>query len=804
MKKTLLFLLLNMCGAFAQNPSDLDTSFNDIPIPANRHCLDYFAAAIETNSQGQMLILNGNTLSFVDSDQNLLHSFFFGYSILGFKFQDDQHAILFVENPVLNGVTASDVFRVSLSTGTVDPTFVLDPQVSFNNLSTGSIHIWNNKIYVKANSPQVNGIYKTILRLNMDGSLDNTFNFDGDSYLQAFYMPDGSVFMHTDSFTNLVRLNIDGTVDSNFADTIGYISITDVKAAPDGDYYFLGGFSINGVISDKKIVKVHPNGTIASGFTPIQDDYAINAMGIQDGKVVISGYQFGDWVIEALFLKRILADGTVDPTFENVDIEYQSQQTYKSISLSVLPNGKFYLSNLEQFRHNGTLLKKLVRFNSDGTLDQTFDRVCKGFTDGNVTVLAEQSDGKLLVAGAFNSYNSIDTPARLIRLLPDGSIDNAFQSNLGKQLYTEGGSSFTGIQVMPDGKILLAGGFLYENQDGTTSRTLLVLNPDGTTFKSYTNAIFNSYNSSFQINLQSNGRPLIYGRTAYLAGSTTNSNIIRLDENYNADPTFQPIYVTNSFDTRKFVVLPDDKLLVSGAYGVGNRFRKYNADGSPDSSFSTSIANYNFDVQNDGKIIIFTSAPSGSSFNYDFRRLSITGTLETTLYQTNMANELFLLQPDNKIIYVSQDNLLIRFSPSGVIDNTFEQKLFENGYYFPNVMKILSDGRIAIGGSDDIYDGQRIGKLAILKGDEAGLNVDHFNSGESISIYPNPVKDLFTIESVDLISQIGLFDLQGRLLETQIVNGQSVSFDLSPRASGLYFLKVTTSKGIETVKLVKE
>ncbi|RYE56446.1 MAG: T9SS type A sorting domain-containing protein [Sphingobacteriales bacterium] len=808
MKKILLLLLLNVLNAIGQNPSDLDTSFNAIPIPATRHCLDYFASEIETNSVGQMLIrgVNGFNLSYVDANQNLLQSWNYGVGIHGFKFVDDQHALLFFADTSLNG----NLVRINLSTGTNDPTFAIDPQVSWNDLAEGSIHIWNNKIYVKANHMQVGGIYKTIIRLNMDGSLDTSFNYNGSSFEKAFYMPDGTVFMYrTNQEPRVTRINTDGSVNSAFTPTsaLYFGEVYDIKPAPDGDFYFLGQSWINSLAYG--LVKVNPDATLATDFTiPSTSQYQILAMDVQANKIIISGreYQDGNSLPTGFFLKRLLANGTIDNTFANGQLEAQGFIGNNSVLVNVLPDGKFYLSSISQFRYDGILIKKLIRFNSNGSRDYSFDKACKGFVDGKISAVAEQPDGKLLVSGEFNSYDGVETPAKLIRLFPDGTIDNAFQVNLGRFIYTgptniSPTDSFSAIQVMPDGKILLAGIFTYQSLDGTTSRTLLVLNPDGTTFKSYNEPV--TYSGQFQIRLQSTGRPLIFSNETDLFAPTLYSNMIRLDENYNADITFQPIGVSPT-EIRKFVVLPDDKILINGLYQFGSQFRRYNANGSLDSSFSSTVVSYNFEMQTDGKIIIFTDAPTGSSFFFAFKRLNAAGAVEAVLWQTSMLNSNFLLQPDNKIIYVNPNDLITRYNPTGTIDTSFEQKLFENSNYAPDVMKILSDGRIIIGGSDDIYDGQRIGKLAVLKGDQAQMNLNELHSGKSISIYPNPVKETFTIQSADLISNITLYDCQGRQVETQLVNGQTLVFDLSKRPSGLYFVKVETINGIEIVKLVKE
>lgn len=75
-----------------------------------------------------------------------------------------------------------------------------------------------------------------------------------------------------------------------------------------------------------------------------------------------------------------------------------------------------------------------------------------------------------------------------------------------------------------------------------------------------------------------------------------------------------------------------------------------------------------------------------------------------------------------------------------------------------------------------------------------------------ISVYPNPVKDVvnITIKENSTIKTIELYDIQGRLLQTQLVNDVHSELNVSSRAKGMYFIKINTDKGSKVEKLVKE
>jgi len=75
-----------------------------------------------------------------------------------------------------------------------------------------------------------------------------------------------------------------------------------------------------------------------------------------------------------------------------------------------------------------------------------------------------------------------------------------------------------------------------------------------------------------------------------------------------------------------------------------------------------------------------------------------------------------------------------------------------------------------------------------------------------ISIYPNPVKDMvnITIKDNSSIKTIELYDVQGRLLQTQLVNNPTSELNMSSRPKGVYFIKIHTDWGVKVDKLIKE
>nr|WP_321227559.1 T9SS type A sorting domain-containing protein [uncultured Psychroserpens sp.] len=84
------------------------------------------------------------------------------------------------------------------------------------------------------------------------------------------------------------------------------------------------------------------------------------------------------------------------------------------------------------------------------------------------------------------------------------------------------------------------------------------------------------------------------------------------------------------------------------------------------------------------------------------------------------------------------------------------------------------------------------------------LSTSEFEIDQEVSIYPNPVKSIVTISAKDNIKSVALFDVQGRVLQTKLNSSQEVKLDLTERASGFYFLKIITNKGIKVEKILKD
>lgn len=136
-------------------------------------------------------------------------------------------------------------------------------------------------------------------------------------------------------------------------------------------------------------------------------------------------------------------------------------------SIALQPDGKI-LAGGDFTTFNGTTQNRLVRLNSDGSLDTSFN-IGTGFNYG-VTSITLQPDGKILVGGYLTTFNGA-TQNRLVRLNSDGTLDTSFNIGIGFNEYV------ISVTLQPDGKILVGG--LFKKYNGTTQNRITRLQEIG-------------------------------------------------------------------------------------------------------------------------------------------------------------------------------------------------------------------------------------------------------------------------------------------------------------------------------------
>lgn len=228
----------------------------------------------------------------------------------------------------------------------------------------------------------------------------------------------------------------------------------------------------------------------------------------------------------------------------------------------------------------------LFKINSDLSYATEFDTGSLGFNQYPYTgaSLYLQNDGRLIVMGSFTTYNGVFN-SRIIRLNPDGSIDNTFNSGTGFNNFTEG------ILLDSFGNMFILG--LFATYDGYTSPRLVKLLPDGSKDTSFNiGAGFN--NTTISGVMLSDNSMVISGYFTSYKGVTVSKAIIKLLPNGNVDPSFnggtgynnsvgKPIFLSKIDGDPNILTVGDFTTYKGVSYGY---MVKIQPNGSPDAAFT--------------------------------------------------------------------------------------------------------------------------------------------------------------------------------------------------------------------------
>lgn len=332
------------------------------------------------------------------------------------------------------------------------------------------------------------------------GTLDSDFSGDGilttsffsastDTAVAVLVQPDNKILSVGSSndgsknYATAMRLLPDGSFDVSFG--IGgkrIISFSNgnlyARAAAlqsDGKIIIAGSYRSSSSTEKFAIIRLKANGTQDStfglfGFLIMSfdtfQDYAHSVAIQSDGKIVVCGashYKLPPSLFDyaQVALLRLNSNGSLDTTFsyDGKVTTYLGgiDPTSYGRSLAVQPDGKILV-----LAQGGVIESKIVRYNSDGTLDSGFGAsgIATDFLPEQVYSqdMALQADGKIVCA-ANRIYQE---GAVVYRCMPDGSKDTSF--NHTGYLYVDELDTVMSIIVQPSGVIYMAGYYASSTQ----------------------------------------------------------------------------------------------------------------------------------------------------------------------------------------------------------------------------------------------------------------------------------------------------------------------------------------------------
>ncbi len=588
-----------------------------------------------------------------------------------------------------------------------------------------------------------------VARLNPNGSLDATFSLESIGRpLVSAVQKDGKIVIGGTFTTaggathnHLARLNADGSVDTSFAPDFNGLVLSLAIQPADQKILVAGTFTTIGGETRNYIARLNPSGTIDSEFNPNVDAQVATVALQSDGKILIGGsfttiQPIG--VASALtrsYFTRLTATGQVDtgflPNANSTVYAIQVQTDGK-----ILVGGVFTaftpgvdLTPVSTLNKDGTTTtttptgtatarNALARINADGSLDTAFNPV----PNSTVNAIQVQSDGKILIAGVFNTLRpNLDITTfqrnRIARLNTDGTVDTTYDPDANNTILS--------LLLQPDGKALIGGAFTTLTPGGSSStnppnytlrKYAARLNTDGTVDAGF-NLDLNEINGNRvdSWSLQPDGKILIGGAFTSLQpigapGRVTVNRFVRLTTAGGLDSTFQPgIGGTPSGLVSALVLQPDGKILAAGNFsGIGGatttNLARFTPQGSVDAGFSTTLAA-------DGAINAVLVRPGVTTVlpqSQGFAWLNPDGTLRASFAPDATSKitgevDVLAIQPDGSVVaggtFTTDTGIpgpnLVRFTPSGAIDPNFGPG--PNGAV--DAIAIQPDGKIVVGGT---------------------------------------------------------------------------------------------------------
>jgi len=453
-------------------------TFSTVGILANNFGGSFSGArSVAIESDGK-LVVAGSALARYNTDGTLDSSFVISNGIVASSVTLQPDGKI-----VVAGTTSGDFSLARYNTdGTLDTSFGSAGKITTDfggdDRSWSSTLQSDGKILVSGISFGEGGIGTDVLaRYNADGSLDTSFDNDGKVSLSSggysignsvFAQENGKILLAGGS--TLARYNTNGSLDTSF----------------DGDgmlTYNLGGIGSILVQADGKIVvagstsnstgftlaRYNTDGSADSSFdgdgkvtTLLPGGGAGNSVTIQsDGKILVAGFDHANGGTGNNFaLARYNANGSLDTTFDGdgivtTDFSYSALSTMThdaAWSVKVQADGKIVVVGTSLLQANGF---DVVRYNSDGTLDNSFGSAryntlnnTLSYTENSSTAVLDETvsiyDAELAaLGGGLGNYNG----ASLTLSRHGGANVQDVFSGTGNLSFTNGSVTLSGVTV---------------------------------------------------------------------------------------------------------------------------------------------------------------------------------------------------------------------------------------------------------------------------------------------------------------------------------------------------------------------
>jgi uncharacterized delta-60 repeat protein len=539
-------------------------------------------------------------------------------------------------------------------------------------------------------------------------------------------------------------------------------------------------------------------------------------------------------------LSRFDMDGQLDPTFDgdagNADgivlTDFGGDDV--ATALTVQADGKIIVAGYRI--SSGLRVFAIARFNSDGTLDLSFDgnngngngKFITPIGSDDAAYSVTQAGGKIVVAG-YATMGLFQDFALVCYNISDGVLDTGFDTD-GILTTSFGGSVAVAysVKIQTDGKIIAAG----TSFDGTSVFALARFNANGAPDTGFdgdgqlTTIVGNGGSDvAYDLVIHNTTGKIIVAGSSYMTATNNDFAMVLYNSNGSLDPYWNgtgkvTLDIAGDDDRAYSMILQSNLDIVLGGYSYNGTdydfsIARFNADGSLDNAFNSAAVAPDFAGVN---IIDFVGDDWGYGISLQGTNIIFGGVTGVSIALTRINNT-------GNALPVS----LFSFSASKQTKQValnWKTSSEENSWYFDiersaNGKDFVSVGTVAAAGNsatEKLYsfiDAQpfpatNFYRLRIVNRDESfsysRILAVKFDADQTITVFPNPVKDVLQVQLKHAPSniQMQLVDVSGHMIRNWTLKGtgnnMSTSVDLSGLQKGIYFLRADNL----VVQLIKE
>lgn len=340
-------------------------------------------------------------------------------------------------------------------------------------------------------------------------------------------------------------------------------------------------------------------------------------------------------------------DGSIDPSFSTgtggtsnviIDLAVTSDE-------SIVAVGSFNT-------FNGEDVGRVVKISSTGKVDEDFNSTIGSGADNTIMAVALLPDERIVIGGSFLNFNGVKSPYLTV-LDPSGKMDASFAlqgESFNDEIYD--------IGIQSDGKIIVVGAFT--SYDGNQVGHIARLNQDGSLDTDFSSVKNGANDFTWTVEIASDDAIYIGGEFTTYNGSEA-TRFAKLDKNGQHDASFDTQKGVSGNSPIVFdIALSGDQVFLAGnfeAYDGAERghIASANKDGSINKDFDTengaSGEIHSIDITATGAII------AGGVFNgfgglekNKFVKINTDGTADTKFDIGNAADKTV------EKVYVNTDN----------------------------------------------------------------------------------------------------------------------------------------------------